>query len=111
MMAPTKPPTLYIDQKHNFLEAPPIAMNLPPSWLPSPRGRDPLQYQGPRKKEDNGRCSLMASCHWGSLCCRRRCATLHHCLRRCLLHHDRRLSPLGMHLFIILYSTSSSSSR
>jgi hypothetical protein len=55
LMAPVKPPTLYIDRKPYFSEAPPIVANLPPPWLPYLRERDPLQYQvDPRKKEDKG---------------------------------------------------------
>jgi hypothetical protein len=55
MIAPVKPPTLYIDQKPYFLEAPLRATNFPPSWLPSPRRRADLQHQeGPRKKKDKG---------------------------------------------------------
>jgi hypothetical protein len=54
-MAPIKPPTLYIDEKSYFSETPPIAANLPPSWLSSPRGRAPLHYQvDPRKKKVKG---------------------------------------------------------
>jgi hypothetical protein len=54
-MAPVKPPTLYIDRKPYFSETPPIAAILPPPWMPSPRGRAPIQYQeDPRKKEDKG---------------------------------------------------------
>jgi hypothetical protein len=54
-MTLVKPQTLYINRKPYFLEAPPIAANLPPPWLPYPRGRDPLQYQKvPRKKKVKG---------------------------------------------------------
>jgi hypothetical protein len=52
-MAPVKPPTLYIDEDPYFLEAPPIAANLPPPpWQQSPRGRAPLLYQVDLRKKN-----------------------------------------------------------
>jgi hypothetical protein len=59
-MAPVKPPTLYIDQKPYFSEAPSIAANLPPPWLSSPRGRAHQKYQeDSRKKDDKGVSKLL----------------------------------------------------
>jgi hypothetical protein len=53
-MIPVKLPTLYIDRKPYFLEAPPIATKLPPPWLES-KGMDHLHHQeGRSKKEDKG---------------------------------------------------------
>jgi hypothetical protein len=54
-MAPVNPPTLYIDGKPYFLEAPPRATKLPYPWLLSPRRMAHLQHQEDlRKKEDKG---------------------------------------------------------
>jgi hypothetical protein len=51
-MAPVKPTTLYIDWKPYFSQAPSIAANLPPPWLPSPRGG--LLYSTKKSKEEGG---------------------------------------------------------
>jgi hypothetical protein len=72
-------------------------------WLPSPRGRAPLQYQvDPRKKKVKG-LPLPTGRH-----------PLGHppgCRRRLLGHGRRgcRISPLGRHISINIYNTSSSS--
>jgi hypothetical protein len=87
-MAPVKSPTLYIDRKPYFLEAPPRATNLPPHWLPSLRGRAPTVPRRAKEEGGQGGGAPLGSTAVGAPCA---------AAARRLLHPGRRLSLMGRH--------------
>jgi hypothetical protein len=75
-----------------YSEEPPIAANLPPPWIPSPRGRAPLLYEvDPRKKKVKAPPLPMGRRPLGLLPFRAVVGCCRHLLG--LGHRGRRLSP------------------